>query len=178
MPELVTIARLYAEALLDIASTDRTAWLALVQELSQVASLPEVLLIVSSPRIKCQQIADLLLSELQSPLKSASSAKNFVQILVENHRVQLLPEISAQFIALNNTQAGFTDVTIESAFSIDEEGLFELVAALEHKFKRKLKPVMQLNPTLIGGVRVTVGDEVLDASIHAQLAEMQAALIA
>ena len=54
----------------------------------------------------------------------------------------------------------------------------ELVASLERKFKRKLKPVIEVDSSLIGGVRVTVGDEVLDTSVRARLASMQTALTA
>ncbi|UDG82696.1 F0F1 ATP synthase subunit delta [Candidatus Vallotia lariciata] len=178
MTELVTIARLYAKALLDIASTNRVSWITLVQELSQIVYFPEVLSVVSNPKMKCQQIVDLLLSELKSPLKSVPAARNFVQMLVENHRVRLLPEIATQFSALDNTEEGLTNVTIESAFSLDGDKLSKLVVALERKFQRKLKPILKLNPALIGGVRVTVGDEVLDTSVRARIADMQAALIA
>ncbi|CAG7604041.1 F0F1 ATP synthase subunit delta [Candidatus Vallotia tarda] len=178
MTELVTIARPYAKALLDVASTNRTSWLALVRELSQVAHLPEVLSVISSPKVGCQQIVDLLISELTSPLKTASATKNFVRMLVETHRVQLLPEIATQFSILNNAQEGLADVTIESAFSIDGDRLSELVVALERKFQRRLKPIVKIDPKLIGGVRVIVGDKVHDTSIRARLSEMQAALIA
>ncbi|MEJ2769312.1 F0F1 ATP synthase subunit delta [Mycetohabitans sp. B46] len=182
MAELATIARPYAEALFGVASTDRAAdlatWSALVQELAQVARLPEVLSIVSSPKVGRQQVVDLLLAALKSSVKDSPAAKNFVQMLVENHRVQLLPEIAAQFDALKNAQEGAADVTIESAFALDEQSLADLVAALERKFQRKLKPTVKLEPALIGGVRVTVGDEVLDTSVRARLAAMQTALTA
>ena len=54
----------------------------------------------------------------------------------------------------------------------------ELLAALERKFKCKLKPTVEVDSSLIGGVRVTVGDEVLDTSVRARLARMQTALTA
>jgi F-type H+-transporting ATPase subunit delta len=56
--------------------------------------------------------------------------------------------------------------------------LNDLVASLERKFKRKLKPTVEIDSSLIGGVRVTVGDEVLDTSVRARLASMQTALTA
>ena len=60
-----------------------------------------------------------------------------------------------------------------------EDGtLNDLVASLERKFSRKLVPTVKLDPSLIGGVRVKVGDEVLDTSVRARLAAMQAALTA
>lgn len=67
---------------------------------------------------------------------------------------------------------------IVSAFPLEGAQLAELVTSLERKFKRKLKPAVEVDSSLIGGVRVTVGDEVLDTSVRARLAGMQAALTA
>jgi F-type H+-transporting ATPase subunit delta len=52
----------------------------------------------------------------------------------------------------------------------------DLVAALEKKFGRKLNASVTVDPSLIGGVRVVVGDEVLDTSVRAKLQQMQTAL--
>ncbi len=171
MAELATIARPYAEALFGVAEAgDIAAWSTLVQELAQVARLPEVLSIASSPKVSRAQVSELLLAAVKSPLKDNAQAKNLAQMLVDNHRLQLLPEIATQFEALKNAREGAADALIVSAFP--------LVASLERKFKRKLKPSVQVDPGLIGGVRVTVGDEVLDTSVRARLASMQTALTA
>jgi len=53
----------------------------------------------------------------------------------------------------------------------------ELVDKLATKFGLKLKPEVRVDPSLIGGVRVTVGDHVLDTSVKSRLAQMQAALV-
>ncbi|WP_153099036.1 F0F1 ATP synthase subunit delta [Paraburkholderia hayleyella] len=179
MAELATIARPYAEALFGVAEAgDIAAWSTLVQELAQVAGLPEVLSVASSPKVSRAQVCDLLLSAVNSPLKADAQAKNFVQMLVDNHRLQLLPEIGMQFEALKNTREGAADALIVSAFPLEGTQLNELVASLERKFQRKLKPSVVVDASLIGGVRVTVGDEVLDTSVRARLASMQTALSA
>ncbi|KAF1031442.1 MAG: ATP synthase subunit delta [Burkholderia lata] len=179
MAELATIARPYAEALFRVAEAgDVAAWSTLVEELAQVAQLSEVKSVTSSPKVGREQIAELLLAAVKSPLASAAQAKNFVQMLVDNHRIALLPEIAVQFDALKNARDGAADVQIVSAFPLNDAQLAELLAGLERKFGRKLKPEVEIDPTLIGGVRVTVGDEVLDTSVCARLASMQAALTA
>jgi F-type H+-transporting ATPase subunit delta len=179
MAELATIARPYAEALFGVAETgDVAAWSTFVQELAQVAHLPEVLSIATSPKVSRVQVSDLLLAALSSPLKDNAQAKNLVQMLVDNHRLLLLPEIATQFEALKNASEGAADALIVSAFPLEGAQLNELVASLERKFKRKLKPVIEVDSSLIGGVRVTVGDEVLDTSVRARLASMQTALTA
>jgi F-type H+-transporting ATPase subunit delta len=179
MAELATIARPYAEALFAVAETgDVAGWSSLVAELAQVAALPDVLSLASSPKVSHAQVIDLLLSAVKSPLKESAEAKNLVQMLVLNHRLQLLPAIHAQFETLMNAKDGAADALIVSAFPIEGAQLNDLVASLEQKFKRKLKPTVEVDKSLIGGVRITVGDEVLDSSVRARLASMQAALTA
>lgn len=179
MAELATIARPYAEALFRVAeSGDIAAWSTLVQELAQVAQLPEVLSVASSPKVTRTQVCELLLAAVKAPLASSTEAKNLVQMLVENHRIALLPEIAAQFEELKNAREGAADAHIVSAFPLDGAQLAELVSGLERKFKRKLKPTVEVDSSLIGGVRVTVGDEVLDTSVRARLVGMQTALTA
>lgn len=179
MAELATIARPYAEALFSVAEGgDLAAWSALVQELGQVARLPELMSVASSPKVSRAQVVDLLLAAVKSPLTASPQAKNFVQMLVDNHRLSLLPEIAVQFEALKNAREGAADALIVSAFPLQEAQLADLVASLTRKFGRQLKPTVQVDASLIGGVRVTVGDEVLDTSVRARLASMQAALTA
>lgn len=179
MAELATIARPYAEALFGVAEGgDLAAWSALVQELGQVARLPELMTIASSPKVSRAQVVDLLLAAAQSPSKDSPQAKNFVQMLVDNHRLSLLPEIAVQFDELKNAREGAADALIVSAFPLQEAQLADLVASLTRKFGRKLKPTVEVDPSLIGGVRVTVGDEVLDTSVRARLADMRTALTA
>jgi F-type H+-transporting ATPase subunit delta len=179
MAELATIARPYAEALFAVAEGgDVAAWSALLEELAQVARLPGVLSVASSPKVTRAQVVELLLAAVSSPQKGTPEVQNFVRMLVDNHRLALLPEVAAQFGELKNAREGAADASIVSAFPLDGAPLAELVANLERKFKRKLKPKVEVDPSLIGGVRVTVGDEVLDGSVRASLANMQTALTA
>lgn len=175
MAELATIARPYAEALFRVAkSGNLSAWSDLVSEMAQVAAVPEVKALADNPKVSGQQITDTFLSVLKSPVNA--EAKNFIGMLVENGRLTLLPEIGAQFQALKNAQEGAADAQIISAFQLSDAQLKDLVATLEKKFGRKLHPSVEVDPSLIGGVRVVVGDEVLDTSVRAKLQQMHVAL--
>lgn len=177
MAELATIARPYAEALFRVAQKgDLAVWSKLVEELAQVAAVPEVLSLSRNPRVTRSRVTDLLLNAVQAPIDE--NAKNLVRLVVDNHRLDVLPEIATQFELLKNEREGAADVSIASAFPLDGSELDSLVASLEKKFKRKLKAHVTVDPSLIGGVRVTVGDEVLDTSVRAQLSRMQTALTA
>ena len=175
MAELATIARPYAEALFRVAqSGNLAAWSDLMEEMAQAASHPDVKAIAANPKLSDQQVTETFLALLKSNV--SAEAKNFVAMLVENGRLTLLPEIAEQFHALKNAQEGAADANIVSAFDMSEAQVKELVATLEKKFGRKLNPSVTVDSSLIGGVRVTVGDEVLDTSVRAKLQKMHTAL--
>ena len=111
-------------------------------------------------------------------VKLSSKAANLLQVVLDNGRFVALPEIAAQFTALVNTQGGVSDALVESAFAMDAAQLAEVVATLERRFGRRLQASVQVRPELIGGIRVTVGDEVLDTSVKARLEQMKVALTA
>lgn len=175
MAELATIARPYAEALFRVAqSGNLAAWTNLVSEMAAVAALPDVRAFVSNPKLTDAQVAETFLSLLKSNV--SSEAKNFVAMLAENGRLALLPEIGDQFHALKNAAEGAADADIKSAFEMTDTQVKDLVALLEKRFGRKLNPTVSVDNSLIGGVRVTVGDEVLDTSVRAKLNKMYVAL--
>jgi F-type H+-transporting ATPase subunit delta len=175
MAELATVARPYAEALFRVAQTgDMAAWSALVSELANIGANPDVQDFARNPNVTEAQVADAFASLVQTPL--TAEAKNFIGMLIENSRVSLLPEIGAQFHMLKNAQEGAADASITSAFELSSAQVAELVSTLEKKFGRKLNPTVTVDSSLIGGVRVVVGDEVLDTSVRAKLQQMHVAL--
>jgi len=175
MAELATVARPYAEALFRVAQTgDMNAYSAIASELGQIGASADVQTFASNPIVTHAQLADTIASLVKSPLNA--EAKNFIAMLAENGRINLLTEISTQFALLKNANEGAADAMIHSAFEISADQLAQLVATLEKKFGRKLNPTVTVDPSLIGGVRVVVGDEVLDTSVRAKLQRMHVAL--
>jgi F-type H+-transporting ATPase subunit delta len=175
MAELATIARPYAEALFRVAQGGNLqAWSDLVSEMAQVAAVPELTALAANPRVTDAQVAETFMSVLKSPLND--EAKNFINALIENGRLSALPEIGVQFQVLKNAQQGSADAEIVSAFAMTDAQVAELLASLQKKFGRKLNPTVTVDQSLIGGVRVVVGDEVLDTSVRAKLQQMQIAL--
>ena len=177
MAEHATVARPYAEALFRVAQTgDMAAWSTLVSELAQIGVNQDVQAFVRNPNVSEAQVADAFASLVKSPL--TAEANNFIKLLIENGRISLLPEIGEQFAVLKNAQEGAADAEITSAFAMDSAQIASLVTSLEKKFGRKLNPTVTVDPSLIGGVRVVVGDEVLDTSVRAKLQQMNVALAA
>jgi F-type H+-transporting ATPase subunit delta len=179
MAELSTIARPYAEALFSIAQAsgeNLETWLAAAEALAALASHPQVAEVVADPKLNDEQVFELLSGMSATPLTPAGV--NFLKLVIANQRIAVLPEVAAQFRELKNEAEGVADCVIESAFPIGEDEVNALVAALAQRFGRRLRPAVQVIPELIGGVRVIVGDRVLDGSVRAQLNQMQSALTA
>ena len=179
MAELSTIARPYAEALFATARDDQAglaSWSALVSELAQIASLNDVREALTDPRLNADQRIELFAGLIKSSLPA--KARNFIEVLVQNNRILVLPQIAEQFELLKNQLEGTALAEITSAYPLADEQVQQLVSGLEKKFGLKLKPSVTVDASLIGGVRVRVGDQVLDTSVQAQLARMRDTLAA
>lgn len=176
MAELATIARPYAEALFKAASADLAGTAVWVDELAVIAGNPQLQQFADNPNATAQQVFDVIAGVAKASLNDA--AKNFLRTVIDNGRLSVLPEIATQFRALKNAQSGSSDAVVYSAFAIDGAALGDVRATLEKRFGRKLNVSVELQPELIGGIRVVVGDEVLDTSVKARLEQMKVALTA
>jgi F-type H+-transporting ATPase subunit delta len=176
MAEIATIARPYAEALFKATSSDLDGTAVWLDELAAIAANSQLLQFADNPKVEAHQVFDVITGVAKSALPEA--AKNFLQLLIQNNRLNALPEIAGQFRALKNARGGSSDATVFSAFEMDAAAQTNVLSVLEKRFGRKLNLTVALQPELIGGIRVVVGDEVLDTSIKARLEHMKLALTA
>ena len=176
MAEIATIARPYAEALFKAAGHGAAGAVAWLDELAAVAADPQLRQFADNPKATAEQVFAVITGVLKSPLDTAG--QNFLRTVIDNGRLAALPEIAAQFRALRNAQQGAFDATVFSAYPIDAAALADLSVVLENRFARKLNLQVELQPELIGGIRVVVGDEVFDTSVKARLQQMKVALTA
>lgn len=176
MAELATIARPYAEALFKAAQADAAAATQWLDELATIAGNEQLLQFADNPKVSTEQVFDVIVGVVKQSLPE--QARNFLRTVLENGRVAVLPEIASQFRALVNALSGSSDAVVYSAYDIDAAALADLAGVLEKRFGRKLNLQVELQPELIGGVRVVVGDEVLDTSVKARLEQMRVALTA
>lgn len=184
MAELSTIARPYAHALL-LALHDakkgpeEAADLAAVLDgIAQVVTTSELVSVIGDPKLSSEQIYDLIVAGL-GQTKLPEEAANLLKVVVENGRLEAVPEIARQFRELKNQSEGVADAYIETAMPMSQAEVDDLIAGLGKRFPGlKLTPIVTINEELIGGVRVRVGDRVLDGSIQTRLAQMQEALTA
>ena len=176
MAESVTIARPYAEALFKAGKEtgNLAKWAEQVELLAQVAANPEARAAIGDPNVAAAQLVDLFRSACGTAVDTELS--NFIQLLSNNDRLGLLPEVAALFESYKRAEEGSKQAEIISAFPIDDAQVSALVPQLEAVFKTRLETTVSVDPTLIGGVKVIVGDQMLDASVRGKLDAMATAL--
>lgn len=176
MAEAVTIARPYAEAVFKLARERDTLaqWSRMLVLLELVVNNEQVARCIGDPNFTSQQLEDLLLGICGQQLDGAG--RNFVQVLLHNGRLGVVTEIKALYEDLKREHEGVLEVQIHSAFALDDEQKNRLVHQLESKYSRKVSANVSVDPQLIGGVKIVVGDKVLDATVRGKLDAMTAAL--
>lgn len=174
--ELVTLARPYAEAVFRLGREQGklAAWSASLAGLAAITVNAEVAACLGNPNLTAAQKADLVGAVAGKDL--SIDAVNLLQVLAENERLMLLPEIAEFYETLKGNEEGVQEAVIYSAFALDEGQQQKLQAELEAHFNTRLKSEIKLDPELIGGIKVVVGDQVLDASVRGKLAAMATAL--
>lgn len=175
MAESQTIARPYADAAFSLAVEQGglPAWSDALARLAAVMRTPEAQAIVADPRLAVGRIVDLI-AEPAGQL--TAEQRNFVRVLAENDRLPVLPDIAAQFEEKRHRHDNVLDVTVVSAYPVSEGQLANVVATLQERYGRQVKVEPEVDPELIGGVMIRIGDEVIDASVRGKLAQLATTL--
>jgi F-type H+-transporting ATPase subunit delta len=176
MAEPSTVARPYAEAAFRLADGAGALgkWSEMLGALALVAEDARVRAAIADPNRNDAQAAGVFVGILSGKLNA--EAENFLRVLAENGRLELLPEIRAQFEALKNEREGVVEAQVHSAFELSKAQLADLQQRLEKRTGRKVRTQVHLDKDLIGGVKLVLGDKVIDASARAQLAALETAL--
>jgi F-type H+-transporting ATPase subunit delta len=176
MAELVTIARPYAEAAFKFARehNDPARWSDMLALLESVVRDEQVANRIGDPNIDDHALESLLLGILGNRLDG--QGRNFVQVLIQNNRLELVSHIRALYEELRRDFEGVVEARIISALPIGDAQVRTLLAALEKKYGRKVNAQVEVDPALIGGARIVVGDKVIDATVRGRLDAMAAAL--
>jgi F-type H+-transporting ATPase subunit delta len=186
MAERGIVARPYAQALFEIAQGDGqlAAWSDFLRLAAAMVAEPGVTRLMFTPGADLMRLAATMTEICReqlgdpAPLKGGerSTAANFLRLLVQNQRLSALPDISARFEALKADAENTLEVTLTTASHVNAEQQARIVVALRQRFNRDIRLDVRLDPDLIGGARLQVGDRVVDGSIRTGLDKLATAL--
>ena len=174
-----TIARNYAEALLTLAgkAEDAAGWGALIRDLANgVHDDPRLRLFLESPKISEAQKCSVLTDALGDTVPR--NFLRFLQTLIRKRRQMLIPDIAEQYESLLDAHEGrvHANVTVaREASAVDEARIAEHLSKVIGK---KVVPHVNVNPAIIGGVVVRIGDTVMDGSVRKRLATLRGRMLA
>ena len=180
MAESVTIARPYAQAVFRLARESQTlaVWSERLQRLAAIAQDAEMTRVVGNPKFSAGQVAELFVSLTGESDNTPGNPEltSFVGLLAENERLDVLTQIQEIYEQLKSADEGVKEAVVTSAYALDDAQLKNLMSQLEAHFGSKLQPRVEVDAALIGGIRVAVGDQMLDASVRGKLDAMATAL--
>ncbi len=176
MAELATIARPYAEAVFRLAKEGNAlaAWSEKLAFIAAIYQDPQMQAAIGNPRVTTNDVERLLLAICGERIDGA--ARNLIQLLVRNRRLPVLQQIREQFEKLKLEDEGKLDAKISSAYPLDDVQRNHVVNLLSSRFKREINATVTVDPELIGGIKVEVGDKVWDASVRGRLQTMAVTL--
>jgi len=132
-------------------------------------------MILSSPKISDAQLLELVKEVVGDEL--SVTATNFIRILIQSNRLRLVPNISELFEAMRAEAEGRMDISVISAFELDQDQHTRIAEAMGKKLGKKVSITPQVNDHLIGGMIIRAGDSVIDASIRGRLTELKNSLV-
>ncbi|KAK6360389.1 ATP synthase F0 subcomplex subunit OSCP atp5 [Orbilia blumenaviensis] len=139
---------------------------------------PKLTSVISSPTLSASDKSSLV-AEIQKAVPGASGDKNFknlLEVLAENNRLGLLGGIAEKFGVLMGAHRGEVEATITSAQALDQKTIGRLEAAIgKSKYiqqGQKLKVVNKVNPEVLGGLVVEIGDRTIDLSVSSKIAKL------
>lgn len=172
MAEPITLARPYARAAFQVALAEGALadWSRMLGVAAAVAGAPAVRAALTDPGRSWRKTAELfggLCGEELSP-----AARNLVNLLAENKRLPLLPQIRALFDDLKAGQERLVEVEFVTAFPVGDDVAAKLEEALRARLQREIRLGTRVDPALIGGAVIRAGDQVIDSSIRGRLAKL------
>jgi len=170
--EIATLARPYANAVFDLArSIDRLAqWSPMLALLARAVETDEVRALIAEPSLtplaKAHQLVDVVRDDIDD------RCRRFVQVLADNQRLDLLPEISTQYEALKAEAEQTLDVEITTAVQLTERQFDSYAQALRRRFEQDVNVNVEVDPALVGGAVIRAGDTVIDGSVRGRLTRL------
>ncbi|MDD7804089.1 MAG: F0F1 ATP synthase subunit delta [Endozoicomonas sp. (ex Botrylloides leachii)] len=175
--ELTTCARPYARAAFEYAKQQGTLsqWSTMLSLCASIACHKKVISLLVNPALSGKQQLKTFLGLCEGYL--TKEMNNYIAILADNKRINLLPVIYALFIQLKAEEERSQEVSVISALPLTQDQVDQLAIKVETRLGRRVKLNIKIDSSLIGGVIIKAGDLVIDGSLRARLAKLAEAMI-
>lgn len=170
-------ARRYARAIFELAlerSQPLEAWLSDLQAVGAALADPAVQPTLLSPKLSFDQKRELIDRALGGV---DQLRRNFVYLLVERGRIELLPAVTREFRAMMLEHQGIAEATVTTAVPIGDAEADRIAALLGRVVNKKVIVQREVDPSIIGGVVARVGDRLINGSVAARLAALREQLV-
>ena len=176
MSELLTQSRPYAEAVFDIAKEEQALddW---VNDLSLVVSTMQndaVKTLINSPDLSQRKKAEIFASLFEGEI--SSKVANFVLVIGQANRINLLESVLESFKRLVASEKNQKNVTVASSYALDQDQLEKIEQALQKRTGSEINISTYLDKSLIGGIKISYEDQVIDLSLKNKLEALKAQL--
>ncbi len=172
MSELTTAARPYARAVFEMAESagNLGEWSEMLGFMGAIAGNEEVSALLAMPKMAKQAGADAFVQLCDGKLND--QAKNLVNMLAENDRLSLLPEMSVIYEVLKDEAEGSVEALVVSAKALTETEEKSISEALKKRLGRDVKIKVSVDEALLGGAIIRAGDLVIDGTLKGRLKKM------
>ncbi len=176
MSDLVTAARPYAKAILELADSDKAMnkWSKQLRFMAAVAMDPELQQLIGNPKLTRQEVAEVFITACGDDIDD--QGRNLVRLLAENGRIAVLPELSMLYDKLRADAQGTVEAEVYSAYRLSKEQREKLEASLAKRLGRDVKVTSHVDKSLLGGAVIRAGDLVIDGSLKGRIEKLNAAL--
>jgi len=176
MAETITVARPYAQAAFNYAAEQQAlrAWSDMLALLATVAADPDMVRVIESPQLTETQLADLIIDVCGDRLTDKGA--NFVRVLADNRRLELLPEIAALFEIQRQQAEGTIKAELVSAYPATDKQQARIIEGLRRRLGKDIELSCSTDAGLLGGAIIRAGDLVIDGSVRGKLQRLGSAL--
>jgi F-type H+-transporting ATPase subunit delta len=171
-----TGARRYAEAAFEVAMRDGTVerWRSELEAAAAVISDPRAIGALANPAVSIDQRTAAVTGLLRGV---SDQVQNLVRLLLKRGRIEQLPKVAAEFRRLDDRRQGITNAIVTSAAPLTQDELRALTQRLEQQTGGRIALDVQVDPSLLGGLVVRVGDRLIDGSVRGRLERLRNQLV-
>lgn len=172
MANFFSIARPYALAAFDFAreKNQLSVWKEFLELAAKMASDENMSRVLSNAEVPTDKLVDLFFELLAPSL--TEEQKNFLRLLAVNKRLLVLPEIAKQFAAYYAALEKLSAVRVVTAVDMEDGFKQKLAAALSRRIQREVTLHCEIDPSILGGAVIHIGDRVIDGSIRGKLTRL------